>query len=129
MRAGRSGDLLPPSPPAEKAAAREDQARKSSTGDGGGNKIYSGKQPVHLAVDTIGEEQRVGAPIAAPGPEAEGPKAACRVAEANINRDRAQECPVERVEGVNLAGDKAEIADQQVAAGRRLTASISLVCG
>jgi hypothetical protein len=32
-----SGDLLPPSPPAEKATARQDQARKSSTGDGGGN--------------------------------------------------------------------------------------------
>jgi len=30
-----SGDFLPPSPPAEKATARQDQARKSSTGDGG----------------------------------------------------------------------------------------------
>jgi len=27
----------PPSPPAEKASAREDQAGKSSTGDGTGN--------------------------------------------------------------------------------------------
>jgi len=29
-----SGDLLPPSPPAEKATARQDQAGKSRTGDG-----------------------------------------------------------------------------------------------
>jgi hypothetical protein len=32
-----SGDLLPPSPPAEKATARKDQAGKASTGDGGGD--------------------------------------------------------------------------------------------
>ena len=124
----RLGDLLPPSPPAEKATARCDQAGQSSTGDRRGN-AHGAKQPVHLAVDAIGEEEGGGAPVAAPGAKAEGPKAAWRVADANINRDRAQECPVERVEGVNLAGDKAEIADQQVAAGRRLTASISLVCG
>jgi hypothetical protein len=36
-KARGSGALLPPSPPAEKASARQDQARKSSTGDGGGN--------------------------------------------------------------------------------------------
>src|SRR5262245_2096185 len=34
----RSGDLLPPSPPAEKATARQDQTGKSCTGDGTGNK-------------------------------------------------------------------------------------------
>jgi hypothetical protein len=32
-----SGDLLPPSPPAEQAATRQDQAGKASTGDGAGN--------------------------------------------------------------------------------------------
>ena len=32
---GSSGNLLSPSPPAEKATAREDQAGKASTGDGG----------------------------------------------------------------------------------------------
>jgi hypothetical protein len=32
-----SGDFLTPSPPAEKATARQDQARKSGTGDGAGN--------------------------------------------------------------------------------------------
>ena len=31
------GNLLPPSPPAEKATASEDQARKASTGDGTGD--------------------------------------------------------------------------------------------
>jgi hypothetical protein len=31
--AGSSGDLLPPSPPAEKANARQDQAGQSGTGD------------------------------------------------------------------------------------------------
>src|SRR5262249_28330114 len=32
-----SGGLLPPSPPAEKAAARKDQAGKARTGDGPGD--------------------------------------------------------------------------------------------
>jgi hypothetical protein len=32
-----SGDLLPPSPPGEKATARQDQAGKTSTGDGAGD--------------------------------------------------------------------------------------------
>src|SRR5262245_66148923 len=32
---GSSGGPLPPSPPAEKATARQDQARQSGTGDGG----------------------------------------------------------------------------------------------
>jgi hypothetical protein len=35
-----SGDLLPPSPPAEKAAARQDQAGQASTGDGAGDNSY-----------------------------------------------------------------------------------------
>jgi hypothetical protein len=55
-----SGDLLTASPPGEKATARQDQTRQSGTGDGAGN-IQGGKQPVHLAVDTIGEEKGVGA--------------------------------------------------------------------
>src|SRR5262249_45681046 len=37
---GCSGDLLPPSPPAEKPTARQDQAGKSSTGDGTGHNCY-----------------------------------------------------------------------------------------
>jgi hypothetical protein len=35
--AGSSGALLSPSPPAEKATARQDQAGQASTGDGGGD--------------------------------------------------------------------------------------------
>jgi hypothetical protein len=35
--AGCSGDFLTPSPPAEKAAARQDQAGKASARDGAGN--------------------------------------------------------------------------------------------
>jgi hypothetical protein len=35
--AGSSGDFLPPSPPAEKATARKDQARQTGTGDGAGD--------------------------------------------------------------------------------------------
>jgi len=37
--AGSSGDFLPPSPPSEKSAARQDQARQSGTNDGTGNKL------------------------------------------------------------------------------------------
>jgi hypothetical protein len=33
-----SGDLLPPSPPGEKATARQEQAGKASTGDGAGDR-------------------------------------------------------------------------------------------
>src|SRR5262249_21134024 len=40
----RSGHLLPPSPPAEKATARQDQTRQSSTCDGGGNYHPSASQ-------------------------------------------------------------------------------------
>jgi hypothetical protein len=36
IAAGSSGDLLLPSPPAEKITARQDQARKASTGNGAG---------------------------------------------------------------------------------------------
>jgi hypothetical protein len=32
-----SGDFLPPSPPAEKTTARQDQPRQSRTGDGAGH--------------------------------------------------------------------------------------------
>jgi len=38
---GGSGDLLPSSPPAEKATASKDQARKASTDDGTGHRDTS----------------------------------------------------------------------------------------
>src|SRR5262245_26730435 len=40
-----SGDLLPPSPPAEKATARQDQAGKASTGDGAGDEACISIRP------------------------------------------------------------------------------------
>src|SRR5690242_14686089 len=43
--AGSSGDLLPPSPPAEKATARQDQAGQSGTDNGTGH----GQQSPNLA--------------------------------------------------------------------------------
>jgi hypothetical protein len=39
--AGGSGDFLPPSPPDEKANARQDQAGQSGTGDGAGDELAS----------------------------------------------------------------------------------------
>jgi hypothetical protein len=87
-----SSDFLTASPPGEKTATRQDQAGKSGTSDGARNG-YGAKQPVHLAVDTIGEEEGVGEPVVASSPEAEEPKATFRIADANVNRDRAQERP------------------------------------
>jgi hypothetical protein len=49
-----SGDPLPPSPPAEKANARKDQARQSGTSDGAGNRV-----------GTIGGKRDVGAGVGA----------------------------------------------------------------
>jgi hypothetical protein len=37
--AGSSGDFPPPSPPAEKATASQDQARQSRTSDGTGDRV------------------------------------------------------------------------------------------
>jgi hypothetical protein len=44
--AGSSGDLLPPSPPAEEATTRQDQARNTRTDNGAGDKG-------HLHVDRV----------------------------------------------------------------------------
>jgi hypothetical protein len=91
--AGSSGDL--PTPPCqdEKARASQEQARQSRTGDGARN-VKGAKQPVHLAIDTIGEEEGIGASSdGAPGPEAEEPKATWRVASANVDRNGAFEYP------------------------------------
>jgi hypothetical protein len=37
---------LPPSPPAEKATARQDQARQASTGDGSGDRVDAACNPL-----------------------------------------------------------------------------------
>src|SRR5262249_2272373 len=81
------------------------------------------KQPVRFAVDTIGEEEGVWASaivVDASTSEAEKPKAARHVI-AYINGDRTLEHSGCRVEGVDLARHKAEIADQQVAPKRTKT--------
>jgi len=45
-----SGDLLPPSPPAEKATASKDQAGQASTGDGAGG--------MHNELDIVDADQK-----------------------------------------------------------------------
>jgi hypothetical protein len=58
-----SGDLLPPSPPAEKATAREDQAGKASADNGAG---YGGRANGHrpdaasLTAEYVGNEDVYG---------------------------------------------------------------------
>ena len=61
-----SGNLLPPSPPAEKATARQDQAGKASADDGGGNAIAVPKAKSVLAVESQHARRRLkgGAPQA-----------------------------------------------------------------
>ena len=71
---------------------------------------------MRLAVDAIGEIEGVGVAVHAADPEFKRPQATRSIAAAGIDRDRALERSGYRVEGVDLAGDEAEIADQQVAA-------------
>jgi hypothetical protein len=49
---------------------------------------YRAEQPVHLAVDPVGELEDIGAAVAAADPEFDRPQAARRVA-ARIDRDRS----------------------------------------
>src|SRR5258706_3257510 len=44
LASGSSGDSLPPSPPAEKATARQDQAGQSCTGDGARDGVVRNKR-------------------------------------------------------------------------------------
>jgi hypothetical protein len=53
---GCSGDLLPPSPPAEEATARQDQARQSGAGDGTGDPAHATtRDSVVDCVTTVGQ--------------------------------------------------------------------------
>ena len=54
---------------------------------------YGAKQAVRLAVDAVGEEEGVGAPVVARDPQAREPKAACRLLRAQIDRDCALKLP------------------------------------
>jgi hypothetical protein len=49
-RCAGSGDLFPPSPPAEKATAREDQTGQASTSDGGRNGGGGNERDVDVGV-------------------------------------------------------------------------------
>src|SRR5262245_5600161 len=74
--------------------------------------VYGTEQPVVLAVDPVGEVQDIGAAVVASDPEEDRPEAA-RLLSARVNRDRAMKLPVGRVEGVDFAMEKAEVADKQ----------------
>jgi hypothetical protein len=64
IRSRCSGDLLPPSPPAEKSTAREDQAGQASTDDGGGDGgwhlLAVREDPVGILLLEIAQSVRVG---------------------------------------------------------------------
>ena len=79
------------------------------------------EEPVRFGVDPIGEVEGIGAPVLAPGPEVEGPKAARPEAGDRVDRDRTEERSGDGVEGIDLAVEKAEVTNQQVAAERTET--------
>ena len=66
--AGSSGDLLPPSPPAEKATASQDQAGQTGTGDGAGDGCDRGGERQDLgeklvADDVVRHVRRMGSKV------------------------------------------------------------------
>jgi len=73
---------------------------------------YGAEQPVCLAIDPVGKVEGSGISVAAPYPEPDRPKAAWRRATSG-DRDRSGMLPRDRVVGVDLAMEKAEVADQQ----------------
>src|SRR5712692_5859561 len=77
------------------------------------NECDGAKESVRLAVDAVREVERVRVSRDAVS-EAETPKAAGGVV-ADLDRDRPDKGAGGRIEGVDLAGGKAEIADQQIA--------------
>jgi hypothetical protein len=74
---------------------------------------YRAEQPVPLAVNSVGEVECVGTAIIAADPEINRPKAA-RATAAGVDWERSVELPIGRVEGVDFAMKKAEVADQQM---------------
>src|SRR6267378_3783846 len=75
---------------------------------------YGAEQPVGLAVDPVGEVEGIGIAVIAADPEIEGPKPARRVALADVDPDRPAVRSGRRVEGIDSAIAKAEVADQQM---------------
>src|SRR6516165_11795997 len=76
---------------------------------------YRAEQPVRLTVDPVSKVKNIGAAVVAADPELDRPKAARGVA-AGVDRDRSMQLSVARDEGVDLAMEKAEIADQHIVA-------------
>src|SRR6266481_6073172 len=109
-------------PPAQRTKAQQPCTEESQSARLGDRRYGEGReQPVRLAADAVGEIEGVGVAVHAADPELKRPKATRSIAAAGVDRDRALERPGYRVEGVDLAFDKAEIADQQVAAERAET--------
>lgn len=77
---------------------------------------YGAKQPVVSTIETIGEIKGIGIAIVAADPEPDEPQAPGRLA-ANIDRNRSMKIAVRWVEGVDLAMEKTEAADEHVIAG------------
>src|SRR5215472_15497826 len=76
---------------------------------------YGAEQAVRLEVDPIAEVEGVGIAVVAAGPEPDKPKPAGGHA-AGAHRERPDELPVFRVEGIDLAVQVAEVADQEISA-------------
>src|SRR5258705_8218249 len=103
--------------PARAPPGRHGEAgAKEEEGGGLRNGRNCPEQPVRLPVDPVGEIEGVRVAVRAADPELKRPQATRSIAAAGVDRDCALERSGYRVEGVDLAFDKAEIADQQVAA-------------
>ena len=76
---------------------------------------YSSKEPIHLAVDPVSEIEGIRTPIVSSDPERECPQAT-RVIVASVDGKRPAKPTASRVENVDLAMEKAEVADQQITA-------------
>jgi hypothetical protein len=74
---------------------------------------YSAEQPVRFAIDPVSEVEGVGTAVVAADPEIDRPKAARRNA-GDADRKAPVKFAVDRVEGIDLAMEKAEVADQQM---------------
>src|SRR5262252_3124098 len=71
---------------------------------------------MRLAVDAVGEVERVRAAVVGAAPESQGPETARRVSRTGGDRDRADQLVGLGIESVDFAVQVAEIAHQNVAA-------------
>ena len=110
---GITGTYRALGPLARLAAAREAQSGETQTEQSEcrrlRNECDGAEEPVRLAVDPVREVESVSVSRDTVS-EAEAPKSARRIA-ANIDRDTPDKGSADRIEGVDLARDKAEIAD------------------